>query len=578
MELTLRDSTGWEGLPENWPMCIRKAIAARGVRSEHELVYSLADLPRPHLLKGMSEAVALLEQALKQQWRVMIVADFDSDGATSCAVAIRGLKAMGLNSIEYIVPNRFIHGYGLTPALLKDIPRHNQPDLLITVDNGIASIDGVDVAHQRGMKVIVTDHHLPAETLPKADAIINPNQLGDSFPSKQMAGVGVCFYMLLGLRQHLRQTDWFKLQKLAEPKLIDLLDLVALGTVADVVVLDKLNRSLVNIGLNRIRRGLVCVGIRALIEVAARQINQLSTSDIGFAIAPRINAAGRMEDMGIGINTLLTDNYDEALMAARELDNINLERRVVEKEMQDHALTMLDNIALKSEKPLAYCLYDEQWHQGVVGLLASRIKERQYRPVFAFAPGDDGEIKGSARSIPGIHIRDVLALVANKHPDMLSKFGGHAMAAGLTIKREHLNRFRQSLLTELEHYTNPEVLKQTTLSDGEVRHEDMTLVLAESIPLVAPWGQGFSEPLFHGQFNVESIRPVGQDSDHLRLTLRLDNHQTITAMAFRQYQPDWLEQGNDAVLVYRLSVNTFRQTKTVQMIVETILPLEQGDS
>ncbi len=572
MELIQRDNQGWENLPETWPIYLRKALAARGVQSENELLYALSDLPRPNGLLGMSDAVQLLEHALRRQWKVMIVADFDSDGATSCAVAIRGLKAMGIHSIDYIVPNRFIHGYGLTPALLKEIPLETQPDLLITVDNGIASIDGVEVAHQRGMKVIVTDHHLPADTLPNADAIINPNQVGDTFPSKNMAGVGVCFYLLLGLRQHLRHVNWFKEQTLSEPKLIDLLDLVAFGTVADVVPLDQLNRSLVDIGINRIRRGLSCAGIRALIEVSGRQLSQLSTSDIGFALAPRINAAGRMEDMGIGINTLLTDDYPSALLAARELDTINIERRAVEKDMQDHALTMLNTLTLKADKPLAYCLYDDLWHQGVVGLLASRIKEKQYRPVIAFAPADDGDIKGSARSIPGIHIRDVLALVANRRPDILSKFGGHAMAAGLTIKRDHLAAFEQCLLSVLETQCKPELLKQTMLSDGEINHDDMTLTLAEMLPMSAPWGQGFSEPVFHGRFSVKSFRTVGQEGDHLRMEILLDNNQLMTAMAFRQQAPKWLTQGEEALLVYRLSVNEFRQSKSVQMIVDTILP------
>jgi len=574
MNITERDNSGWEQLPDSWPDCLRKVLAARGIKSEQDLTYPLAELPKPDLLLGMDKAVALLEQALQQNWRIMIVADFDTDGATSCAVAIRGLTAMGVNHIDYIVPNRFVHGYGLTPELLADIPQENQPELLITVDNGIASVAGVEEAHKRGIKVLVTDHHLPGEILPKAEAIINPNQHADEFPSKNMAGVGVCFYLLLGLRQHLRQQGWFEQQTIPEPKLTDLLDLVALGTVADVVPLDRLNRTLVNLGLTRMRKSLACAGINALVQVAGKQTSQLATSDLGFAVAPRLNAAGRMEDMGLGINTLLTDDYDEALTAAQLLDQINIDRRAVEKDMQDQALQMLEKMSFdQQEQPLAYCLYDDSWHQGVVGLLASRIKERQHRPVIAFAPGDEGEIKGSARSIPGIHIRDVLALVAAQNPELLSKFGGHAMAAGLTLKQQDLNAFEHALLTVLNEQVETDVLEQKLNSDGDIAHQDISLALAELLPSAAPWGQGFPEPQFHGQFKVENIRTVGQEGDHLRLTLSLNNNKNITAMAFRQQQPDWLIQSGEAILHYRLSVNEFRNQRSVQMLVENLLPV-----
>lgn len=573
MNITLRDNTGWESLPDTWPDCLRKVLAARGIKSEQDLTYPLAELPKPDMLLGMDKAVVLLEQALQENWRIMIVADFDTDGATSCAVAIRGLTAMGVKHIDYIVPNRFVHGYGLTPELLADIPEENQPELLITVDNGIASVAGVEEAHKRGIKVIVTDHHLPGEALPHADAIINPNQQGDNFPSKNMAGVGVCFYLLLGLRQYLRQQGWFEQQNFPEPKLTDLLDLVALGTVADVVPLDRLNRTLVTLGITRMRKSLACAGINAIIQVAGKQITNLATTDLGFAVAPRLNAAGRMEDMGLGINTLLTDDFDEALNAAQLLDQINLERRAVEKDMQDQALQMLEKMSFDiDEQPLAYCLYDANWHQGVVGLLASRIKERQHRPVIAFAPGDDGEIKGSARSIPGVHIRDVLALVAANKPNLLSKFGGHAMAAGLTLKEQDLEAFERELLQVLEEQIEADVLEQNINSDGEISHNDISLTVAELLPTAVPWGQGFPEPQFHGQFKVENIRAVGQEGDHLRLILSLDNDRTITAMAFRQQQPEWLKEGNQAIVHYRLDVNEFRNQRSVQMLVEKLLP------
>lgn len=572
-QITTRDSTGWQNLPKTWPDILRRVLAARGIQSESDLSYQLADLPKPDLMMGMSTAVQLLAQAVTKQWRIMIVADFDTDGATSCAVAIRGLKAMGAKNLDYIVPNRFIHGYGLTTELLAEISDNQQPDLLITVDNGIASIEGVEAAHKRGIKVLVTDHHLPGETLPKADAIINPNQYGDEFPSKNMAGVGVCFYLLLGLRQQLRRQNWFEDHNIEIPKLNTLLDLVALGTVADVVPLDKLNRTLVNLGLARIRAGRSCAGINALIQVSGYDVHPISALDIGFTIAPRLNAAGRLEDMSIGIETLLSDDLSEATDYAIMLDDINKHRREVEQDMQNKALTMLDNLSFdKDKQPLGYCLYDEHWHQGVIGLLASRIKERQHRPVIAFAPGNEGEIKGSARSIPGVHIRDVLALVASQAPAaLLTKFGGHAMAAGLTIAKHDLQQFEQHFLAALKQTVKPNVLQQQLLSDGELKPDEISLQLAELLPTAAPWGQGFTEPQFHGIFTVIAVRAVGQQQDHLRLTIDNGNGEHITAMAFRQQQPDWLEKGGQVLLRYRLAVNEFRQQRSVQILVDTIL-------
>ena len=573
-KIVQRECAGWEALPNSWPDSVRRVMKARGIQSESDLSFSLSELPKPSLMMGMEAASALLAQALMEQWRIMIVADFDTDGATSCAVAIRGLQAMGAKFIDYIVPNRFVHGYGLTPELLSEVSTENQPDLLLTVDNGIASIAGVEAAHLRGMKVLITDHHLPGETLPNADAIINPNQHGDEFPSKNMAGVGVCFYLLLGLRQQLRAQNWFEQQKIEEPKLNSLLDLVALGTVADVVPLDKLNRTLVNLGLARIRAGRACAGIKALIDVSGRDARNLASQDMGFSIAPRLNAAGRLEDMGMGIETLLTNDPIEALSAARVLDDINIQRRVVEQDMQIDALNKLDKMAFdENNLPLGYCLYDEQWHQGVIGLLASRIKERQHRPVIAFAPGNEGEVKGSARSIPGIHIRDVLALVASQAPaGLLTRFGGHAMAAGLTIARQDLATFEQLFLSVLKQTIEPSVLQQELISDGELKAEEISLELASLLPTIAPWGQGFAEPQFHGRFVVTDLRTVGQQNDHLRLTINTGNGQQVTAMAFRQQQPDWLEKGGQAIIRYRLAVNEFRQQRSVQMLVDNLLP------
>lgn len=581
IDIQQRDATGWAALPDSWPDCLRRIMAARGIKQVEQLFFALTDLPRPQQMLGMDKAVALLSEALSKQWKITVVADFDSDGATSCALAIRGLKAMGLNNIDYIVPNRFIHGYGLTPELLDEIPQQNQPDLLLTVDNGIAAIAGVEKAQQRGIKVLVTDHHLAGDALPDADAIINPNQPGDTFPSKNLAGVGVCFYLLLGLRQLLRDNNWFKQQNLPEPKVVDWLDIVALGTVADVVPLDKLNRTLVDMGLKRMRHGQACAGIQALSQIAGRDISQLVSPDLAFSIAPRLNAAGRMEDMGLGINLLLSDDRDQSLTMASQLDQINLERRGVEQQMQQDAVTMLEGISLDTDEPVpGYCLFDSHWHQGVIGLLASRIKEKTHRPVIAFAPGAEGELKGSARSIAGIHIRDVLARIAARHPDMLQRFGGHAMAAGLTLKENDLECFRQAYNHVLIESVDPAVYQQQLHSDGELSDDEISLDLAEQLPHAAPWGQGFEEPRFHGLFSVKDWRLVGQDQDHLKLNLQLADNRQITAMAFRQTKPEWLQTGCEILIRYRLAVNEFRASRTIQFLIDDLLQpvaAEAGD-
>lgn len=572
MMIKQRDSHGWERLPENWPDCLRRVLAARGINAEDKLFFELSDLPRPEQMLGMDQAVSLLTEALQQQWKVIVVADFDSDGATSCALAIRGLKAFGLKHIDFIVPNRFVHGYGLTPELLDEIPLEKQPDLLLTVDNGIAAIAGVRQARERGIRVLVTDHHLAAETLPEADAIINPNQPDDSFPSKNLAGVGVCFYLLLGLRQALREQNWFEQQSIKEPNVADWLDIVALGTVADVVPLDQLNRTLVDLGLKRMRQRRACAGILALAQVAGREAAKLASPDLAFSIAPRLNAAGRMEDMGLGINLLLIDNWQQALTMAAQLDQINLERRAVEQQMQQDALQMLNTLSLETENTApGYCLFDSDWHQGVIGLLASRIKEKLHRPVIAFAPGNEGEIKGSARSIAGVHIRDVLARIASQHPELLQRFGGHAMAAGLTLKQTDFEAFSQAFELALSEMVDPAVYEQHLDSDGELHHAEINLELAELIPHAAPWGQGFEEPRFHGLFEVTDWRLVGQDQDHLRLSLKVADERQITAMAFRHGKPDWLERGTKVLIRYRLAVNEFRATKSVQFLVDDLL-------
>lgn len=568
-----RDATGWQNLPDSWPACLRRILAARGIQQEHDLTFALKELPKPEQLKGMQAAVALLEQAVRGQWRVMIIADFDTDGATSCAVLMRGLKMLGLQQISFKVPNRFIHGYGLTSSLVDEIDTSPQPHLLITVDNGIASNDGVAKAKQRGMRVLITDHHLPGDTLPDADAIVNPNQPADEFPSKAMAGVGVAFYLLLGFRQHLRSQGWFEQAAQPEPKLSALLDLVALGTVADVVPLDKLNRTLVTLGLQRMRQGRACAGINALLQIAGKTLDRLSAQDLGFAVAPRLNAAGRMEDMGLGIDALLSDEPSQALLAAHVLDDINLQRRSVEQTMQQQANGMMAQLQFAEEDPLmAYCLYRAEWHQGVIGLLASRVKDTVNRPVIVFAPGDDAELKGSARSIAGVHIRDILARVDSLFPDLVIRFGGHAMAAGLSIKLNDFDRFQQAFLQAMTESVNPDVFSQQLVSDGELAAFEMTLALASQLPIAAPWGQGFAEPVFHGAFALVNFKSVGQQADHLKLTVKLTDGRTLTAMAFRQFAPDWLHHARQVVLRYRLDVNEFRQQQTLQLLVEDMFP------
>jgi single-stranded-DNA-specific exonuclease len=379
---------------------------------------------------------------------------------------------------------------------------------------------------------------------------------------------------MLAIRKRLRQQKWFHNKSLTEPKLNILLDLVALGTVADVVPLDKLNRTLVSLGLARIRANMACPGIAALIKVAGRNVTSLAAADLGFSVAPRLNSSGRLEDMRTGINTLLSTDIRSADRQAQVLDDINKQRRNVEKEMQDDALEMLQQMSFDNDdRPLGYCLYNEQWHQGVIGLLASRIKERQHRPVIAFAPGPEGEIKGSARSIPGVHIRDVLALVSNQAPEVLTKFGGHAMAAGLTIAKNDMARFEELFLDALKQTVEPNVLNKELLSDGELIVDAISLGLAEQLSLAAPWGQAFPEPQFHGEFVIKECRMIGQQCDHLRLTIDMGNGKLITAMAFRQQQPDWLKIGAKALIRYRLAVNEFRQQRTVQLLVDNLLPV-----
>ena len=566
---------------------LARLYAARAVQSAEELDLSLERLLPPGRLKHMDAAVALLEANLRAGQRILIVADFDADGATSCALAVRALRSMGAHDVRYVVPNRFEYGYGLTPEIVA-VAAQQQPDLLITVDNGISSVEGVRAAKALGMRVLITDHHLPGAELPAADAIVNPNQPGDDFPSKNLAGVGVIFYVMLALRSHLRATGWFTEKNIPEPNLARLLDLVALGTVADVVPLDHNNRILVAQGLKRInsflplpagegwgegraaKNRLSSCGIPALLEIASRKPGRLTASDLGFVVAPRLNAAGRLTDMSLGIECLLTENEGAAFEMAKQLDTLNRERRSIEAGMQEQALAALDKLHLDGNLPHGLCLFDESWHQGVIGILASRIKDRVHRPVIAFAKASDTEIKGSARSVPGLHIRDALDAVAAHHPGLLNKFGGHAMAAGLSLPRAHFETFRTAFAEEVARHLGADDLTGKVLTDGQLLPEDMTMELAQSLRAGGPWGQGFPEPLFDGQFEVLGSRVVGEK--HLRLTLRQPQGRSIEAIAFNRaaLQPS---AGSRVEAAYRLDINSYQGNQTLQLVIEYLAPV-----
>lgn len=558
-----------DDFPDDMHPLLAQVMANRGVKSATELQHSLDLLLPFQFLKGMDTAVSILAEALEQGWKILVVGDFDADGATSTALAVKALRQMGAAEVDFLVPNRFEFGYGLTPEIVA-VAVERRPDLIITVDNGIASIQGVTAAQAHGLKVLVTDHHLPGETLPAAEAIVNPNQPGDKFSSKNLAGVGVIFYTMLALRSRLRQSGWFRRQGFSEPNLATLLDLVALGTVADVVSLDHNNRILVAQGLARIRAGQACPGILALCEVARRTPQNLMVADLGFAIGPRLNAAGRMDDMSIGIHCLLSESEVEAHRFAQELDQLNRERRAVEGSMREEALAEVQRLQLDDlTMPFGLCLYNQDWHEGVIGILASRIKERVHRPVIVFTDTGDGIIKGSARSVPGVHIRDTLDAVASSHPDLLDKFGGHAMAAGLSLARDNLEDFKLAFDAEVRRHLSADDLQGILVSDGELPAAVADLTLAETLRRAVPWGQGFPEPLFDGRFEVVNQRTVGKC--HLKMLLRWpDENKMIDAIAF--HVGDELLQGcmHEVELVYRLGVNEWQGNKSVQLLVEAI--------
>ncbi len=534
-----------------------RLFSARGVTSAHELDYGMTSLLPPAQLAHIDAAACLLADAIVAKKKLLIVADYDADGATACAVGMRALRAMGA-VVDYVVPDRFKYGYGLTPEIVA-LAAEKNPDIIITVDNGIASVDGVAEANRRGIQVVVTDHHLPGDALPDATVIVNPNQRGDNFGSKNLAGVGVIFYVMLALRALLRDRGHFSdSSKMPAPNLADLLDLVALGTVADVVWLDHNNRILVEQGLARIRAGRMSAGIRAILQVGGRDYRKVSTYDMGFVVGPRLNAAGRLEDMSLGIACLLANNDATALNLAAKLDELNRERRAIESDMKDEALISLAEIDVGLRFSLS--IFEPNWHQGVVGILASRIREKYHRPVIAFASDGDGNLKGSGRSIQGLHMRDALDLVTKRYPGIVTKFGGHAMAAGLTIPQTALADFASAFEAVVRNLLSPTDLKERIETDGLLRANELTFDFVQLLESQI-WGQGFAAPSFTGEFKVVEQHVVGEK--HLKLKLSLDGT-VFEAMRFGS--PDALNTSIGAV--FRPSINEFRGNTTLQLMLD----------
>lgn len=550
------------------PPALKQIYANRGVDRLDDITLPLSQLAPPSALKGAQAAAEMLADAIEFHASVVIVGDFDADGATSCALAVSLLKQMGLEEVTYLVPNRFEFGYGLTPEIV-GIAAQYQPDVLVTVDNGIASIDGVMAAQMLGMSVIITDHHLPGDTLPEADIIVNPNQPGCPFPSKALAGVGVMFYVLTALRAELRGRGWFESMGIDIPNLADALDLVALGTVADVVPLDKNNRTLVAAGLARMRSGRARPGIEALFEVAGRDISQVSSTDLGFVAGPRLNAAGRLDDMSVGIECLLAESSASARILATQLNDFNKERKEIERTMQTDAMTLLEKGDLSvGNEDFALSLFREDWHQGVVGILASRIRERFHRPTIVFAQSGDGELKGSGRSIPGVHLRDALDRVATSTPDLITKFGGHAMAAGLSLSQDDLPRFREAFNRVVAQALKGSLPDQVTVTDGQLPESDLTLGLAEALESGGPWGQAFEAPSFEGVFTISDMRVVGEK--HLKFRLFTEAG-LIDAIAFNAEVETWTRNKPKTLrCVYRPCVNEYRGERRLQLQIEAL--------
>lgn len=553
---------------------LQRIYASRGVTDPQQIQYQLSGLENPDQFKGIAEATALLEEAIRQQQRILIIGDYDADGATSTAVVVLALRALGATFVDYLAPNRFEYGYGLTPGIV-ELASACSPDLIITVDNGISSVEGVAAAKALGIRVLVTDHHLAGPELPAADAIVNPNQPGCPFKSKAIAGVGVAYYLMIALRGQLRESGWFDEWGAEQPNLADLLDLVALGTVADVVPLDDNNRILVEQGLRRIRAGRARPGLLALIELGNRNLRNLVSQDLGFTVGPRLNAAGRLDDISLGIECLLADDPNLAMEMARQLDQLNQDRKQIEQSIQQEALQILEGMQLEStaELPLGICLYDESWHSGVIGIVASRVKDRVHRPVITFGKVSDTEIKGSGRSVEAVHIRDLLERIATQNPGLIQKYGGHAMAAGLSINPEDYPQFAELFDQAVRDSVNEQQLQAILITDGELQGQQLNLQTANVLRKAGPWGSGFPEPLFDGEFILENQKIVGDRHLKFRAIEPLTGL-AIEAIAFNVDLDSWPSTRSRARLAYRLDVNEYRGNRTPQLVCDYLEAIE----
>lgn len=575
IEIQRRPEPDLSLLPDSIPAILKRIYINRGITDVAQLETSARGLHSYQQLGGIDKAVELLFQAIDEKKRIIVVGDFDADGATSSALSVLALRMLGSNNVDYLVPNRFEDGYGLSPEVV-DQALELGAEMIMTVDNGVSSIEGVRYAKENGITVLVTDHHLPGQVLPDVDAMVNPNLDSCAFPSKALAGVGVAFYLMMALCVYMRKQNWFAQQGMQEPKLMELIDLVALGTVADVVPLDENNRILVHQGLQRIRAGKARPGIQALIEVAKRDARRLVASDFGFALGPRINAAGRLDDMSFGVELLMCNNIHAARRMASELDGLNQTRKEIEEGMKQEAMAFCERLQFgeNSELPYGLSLFQRDWHQGVIGILASRIKEKFHRPVIAFADGGEGTIKGSCRSIPGLHMRDALDFIDTQNPGLIIKFGGHAMAAGLTIKEQDFERFSRLFDDVVKKELDEAALKGVIMSDGELKPEEFSMHVAEQLRSGGPFGQAFPEPIFDGEFKVLHQKLVGEK--HLKLMLEplYKGHPTnvmIDGIAFNVDLRRWPDASVKTVrLAYKLDVNEFRGNQSLQLMIDHI--------